>query len=648
MGLLSQPIPTHPPWEAQVVADQRAGPGLSPDPALVDDERAQAFGGAVDGRGQSCRPCTHDDDVEVALVEVGGGPGSLRDLSVRWVAERAPVRKDHDRELHVGTCLREELAPLVGVGQAERVRSRAAPEGLPQLVRPSRPLLADDVDGVRHLAQLRRPLEQEGRDGVVEHLVRPTRRHGDVVIDAPQGDRVEDRLGGRRVCQGVPRDHQPALGMRMKLPRSREQSTAGHTRERLGRQHQGQLVTGIGQLRQLTERLLRIVRALDPVVVAIASDELSLDVPEGVQVAVDNEEDGAGHRSDVVHARRPPSPRAFSLPERKISRSRPLSTAPLADRLWRDCGAQRGHPLPRFGFPSARRVSPSYARSSVIGRKPSCRGGWDGRDGARLSGVVWSRAKALSALRPGVAARSPSRAGSSGTGQTGARGLAPSDDPCDSFSPLGTYSTSAFQPTGLLPCTRPRRVPFARPLPTAGGYSSRSYPALVGMPASRRRRRAAALGRFTTRTRGQWCAIASKVGLDVRVRITPRASEKGRNEAGSRFWCAPLPRTLDAGQARRAALCAPRGLRGSSRLPHRDDALPRRPLPKDGVSGRSHNAGSPVPHSGAGPAFVLAERAETGPEDGSCRAPLRGVYAGALRRNGPVQVVTAVGGNRSG
>ncbi len=76
--LLGQPTPAHPAWEAEVVADQRAGPGLSPDPALVDDERAQALGGAVDRRGQACRPGPHDDDVEVARVEVGRGAGSLQ------------------------------------------------------------------------------------------------------------------------------------------------------------------------------------------------------------------------------------------------------------------------------------------------------------------------------------------------------------------------------------------------------------------------------------------------------------------------------------------------------------------------------------------------------------------------------------------
>lgn len=45
----------------------------------------------------------------------------------------------------------------------------------------------------------------------------------------------------------------------------------------------------------------------------------------------------------------------------------------------------------------------------------------------------------------------------------------PREDPCDRFSRLRTYATSACQPTGLIPRTRPRRSPFGLPLPTAAG-----------------------------------------------------------------------------------------------------------------------------------------------------------------------------------
>ena len=69
--------------------------------------------------------------------------------------------------------------------------------------------------------------------------------------------------------------------------------------------------------------------------------------------------------------------------------------------------------------------------------------------------------------------------------------------------------TSAIQPIGLIPRTRPRWLPFGRPRPTAAGYSSRSNPARVGMPSSRRSRRSSARGRLSTMTRGQPLATAA-------------------------------------------------------------------------------------------------------------------------------------------
>jgi hypothetical protein len=152
------------------------------------------------------------------------------------------------------------------------------------------------VHGVRDLALLGRPLEQEGGDGVVEHLVRPRRRHRDVVVDAAQGDRVDDRLGGRRVGQRVPRDHQPALGVRVELAHPLEHATAGHPRERPRREHQGQLDAGVGQRGELPQRLLGIARARDPVVVAVALHELGRHAFESGLVSVDDEEDGKRHR----------------------------------------------------------------------------------------------------------------------------------------------------------------------------------------------------------------------------------------------------------------------------------------------------------------------------------------------------------------
>ena len=63
----------------------------------------------------------------------------------------------------------------------------------------------------------------------------------------------------------------------------------------------------------------------------------------------------------------------------------------------------------------------------------------------------------------------------------------------------GTCRTSAIQPRGL----RPRSRPGPRPRPTAGGYSSRSKPSRIGTSRNRRSRRSSAPGRFTTNRSGQ-------------------------------------------------------------------------------------------------------------------------------------------------
>jgi hypothetical protein len=90
----------------------------------------------------------------------------------------------------------------------------------------------------------------------------------------------------------------------------------------------------------------------------------------------------------------------------------------------------------------------------------------------------------------------------------------PSDAPCDRFSELGTRRTSAFHPRGR----RPRSSPLPRPRPTAGGYSSRSKPARVGMSRSSRSRRASAPRRFSTSHRGHPAPDrAPEVPRDVRV-----------------------------------------------------------------------------------------------------------------------------------
>jgi len=146
---------------------------------------------------------------------------------------------------------------FVGLGQTEGVWEGAALEHVPQLVGSARPGLADDVGRVRSGAPILGPVEQEAGNGVVEPLVRRGRRLQHVVVDSPQGHRVEDRLGGWLVRPGAPRHQQAALGMRVELPHPLEQVAAGGAREPLSREHEGHVFSGIREPREELERLVR-------------------------------------------------------------------------------------------------------------------------------------------------------------------------------------------------------------------------------------------------------------------------------------------------------------------------------------------------------------------------------------------------------
>ena len=237
--------------------------------------------------------------------------------------------------VHVGTRRLEQLASLIGVGEAEGVRDRAALEDLPQLVGPARPLLADDVDRVGDQAPLGRPLEQEAGDRLVEHLVGGGRRPRDVVVDPPEGDRVEDRLGARRIRPGAPGDHQPPLRVRMQLARPLEQLTAGRIRERPAGEHERHVLAVARQVRQPAERPLGIAQALDPVVVRVALDELRLELCEDVRVLFDDEQDGGSHSAHPTLAATAPNPD-------DLGGAAPPAVAVVAGALVRDRGLVRG------------------------------------------------------------------------------------------------------------------------------------------------------------------------------------------------------------------------------------------------------------------------------------------------------------------
>ena len=136
----------------------------------------------------------------------------LRELRVRRVAQDRAVGEDDQRERAVRRrAPSTSCAPVAESARQNACGHRAAPEQLPQLVRAARPRLADDVDGVGRRALRLGPLEEHARDRVVEELVRRRRRPEHVMVDPPPGDRVEDRLAGRRIAPVAPCDQQPRL-----------------------------------------------------------------------------------------------------------------------------------------------------------------------------------------------------------------------------------------------------------------------------------------------------------------------------------------------------------------------------------------------------------------------------------------------------
>jgi hypothetical protein len=167
------------------------------------------------------------------------------------------------------------------------VRHRAAPQHLAQFVGAAGPRLADDLDRVRGDLARVRPLQQEGRDRLVEELVRRARGPDHVVLDLPPRHRLEDRLAGAAVAPAAPVDQQPALGVRVQGTDLAQQLRPGRLPEPLRRKHQGDVLAGGGERLQLRRRLLRRGEADDAVAARVAVDQLTLDLAERTLVFVD-------------------------------------------------------------------------------------------------------------------------------------------------------------------------------------------------------------------------------------------------------------------------------------------------------------------------------------------------------------------------
>ena len=214
--LLGEPAAADAAGESKVVADQRARPGLAADASGVHDDDVKPLRGAVDGGRQARRPGAHHHHVEGALVEALRSAGGQRDLGVRRIAERAAVGQHHQRQPRIGAGLGDQIASLVGVGAAERVRHGAGLEHGSQLVcTAGRPLVADDLHGVGNPPLVAGPFQQEAGDRLMKDLVRGRGGLEHEVVDAPERQRHADGVRADGVGPRVGRDEQHALRMRV-------------------------------------------------------------------------------------------------------------------------------------------------------------------------------------------------------------------------------------------------------------------------------------------------------------------------------------------------------------------------------------------------------------------------------------------------
>jgi hypothetical protein len=183
------------------------------------------------------------------------------------------------------------------------MRNRASREDLPELVCPARPCLADDPDRLRHEEALPRPLEQEVRNGLVEHLVRRGQGPRHVVVDPPHSHQPANRLRSGLVSPDIRRNQERTLRMWVKPTNVIEQLFTGLVPQRLPGKHECNLRAGIAQLLQPRQRLIRIPQSLNAVLTAITLDELTLELRDGSWILVDGEQNRKSHRPSIPAAR---------------------------------------------------------------------------------------------------------------------------------------------------------------------------------------------------------------------------------------------------------------------------------------------------------------------------------------------------------
>ena len=243
------------------------------------------------------------------------------------------------------------------------MRYGTAPEDLSQFVCPAGPRLPDDADGVRGYPPRMGPLEQEGRYGLVEQLVRRSRGPNHVVIDLPVRHPLENRLAGPTVAPAAPLDQQATLRMRVQSPYLGQQLAPGRPAEPLRGEDERDVLPRVRKQLELDHRLLRRGHADDPVAPRVAIDEFALDLAQCARVFVDGYEDWYGQGIE----------RYRGAPERSVrGRNGPAEVdpgGPAGNRLRR---SRRQKPDERGPAPRSRSsvCSPSWSPSASARNPP--------------------------------------------------------------------------------------------------------------------------------------------------------------------------------------------------------------------------------------------------------------------------------------
>ena len=129
--------------EAEIVPNHGARACLAADGPRLDDQRVQAFGGPIDGRGDTGRPGTEHDQV------IDGSGGSDLDavgedhFCHRRLLQHDPVVSDERRQpSHVHPVVADQLAAAVAVLVWNANGTPSSAEGVSQVRPAARSMLA--------------------------------------------------------------------------------------------------------------------------------------------------------------------------------------------------------------------------------------------------------------------------------------------------------------------------------------------------------------------------------------------------------------------------------------------------------------------------------------------------------------------------